>query len=222
MSRATQIKQLIFDAVTRLTATFTAATTDIITSSTHGLSNGDRVELTTTGTLPAGLELDTIYYVMVIDANTFKLSAEKVLDGNGTAVDITDTGSGTHTFTITDVGEPVMVQSYRHKQVSISTNGMGSGDTITVKCQGSSKETPPDFHKAKTADNEWDYVQIIDLEDQTAVDGDTGVSVADADDLRSFAINDDGLVWVNFQITAQTDVANTTVTVSINLANDSY
>ena len=218
--RSTQVKQLILNAVARLTATFTAATTDIITSATHGLSNGDRVELTTTDTLPAGLSLNTIYYVMVIDANTFKLSTEKVLDGNGTAVDITDTGTGTHTFTITDVGEPVLVQSYRHKTTTIATSGMGAGDTTTIKIQGSSKETPPDFHLAKSITNDWDYIQIVDLEDGSTVDGDTGVSIADANDLRKFAINVDGLTWINAQITAQTDVANTTVTVSINLFND--
>jgi len=213
-------KQLILDAVSRTTAAFTAAVTDIITDTAHGLVNGDRVELTTTDTLPAGLALNTIYYVMKIDADTFKLSADKSVDGKGTPVDITDTGTGTHTWTITDVGEPILVIDARHKQIVVSTDGMGAGDTTTVKIQGSGEQTAPDFHKAKSTSNEWDYAQDITLEDGSTVDGDTGISIADADDVIKFAVNDDGISWINAQITTQSDVGNTSVTVAINLTND--
>mgnify|MGYP001577330088 CR=1 FL=1 len=76
------------------TATFTAATTDIITSSAHGLSNEQLLIFTTSGTLPAGLSTGTPYYVISIDANTFNVSTKV----GGSAVDITDTGTGTHTW----------------------------------------------------------------------------------------------------------------------------
>ena len=77
--------------------TFTAATSDVITTSAnHGLVNDDTVVLTTTGTLPAGLALLTTYYVLATPAaNTLTLSAAK----DGSVVDITNTGSGTHTLT---------------------------------------------------------------------------------------------------------------------------
>jgi hypothetical protein len=213
-------KQYILDAVSRLTATFTAATTDIITANAHGLSNGDRVELTTTTTLPAGLSLNTIYYVMVLTANTFKLSIDSNTDGNGTPVNITDTGTGTHTWTITDVGNSIYVGDFRHKNITIATAGMGAGDSIVVKVQTSSEKDAPDFHLSKSATNEWDYAQIIDLEDGSSIDGDTGITFSDADDSRSFAINDDGANWANVIITTQSDVANTSVTATINLYND--
>lgn len=71
---------------------FTAATTDTITSIAHGLSNGDVLLLTTSGTLPAGLSTVTPYYVINAAANTFQLSATE----GGAAVDITDTGTGVH------------------------------------------------------------------------------------------------------------------------------
>jgi hypothetical protein len=77
-------------------AAFTAnATTDYITSVAHGLSNGDVVVLTTTVTLPAGLSLLTPYYVINKTTDTFQLS----LTSGGTNIDITDTGTGVHTFT---------------------------------------------------------------------------------------------------------------------------
>lgn len=81
------------------TQTFTAATTDIATKATHGLSTGARVKLTTTGTLPAGLALLTDYYLIVLDANTFKFSDTLAHAIAGTnIVDITDTGTGTHSL----------------------------------------------------------------------------------------------------------------------------
>ena len=75
-------------------ATFTAAVTDIITSAGHGLLNGTTVILTTTTTLPAGLSLSTTYYVISATADTFSLSATL----GGSAINITDTGTGTHTW----------------------------------------------------------------------------------------------------------------------------
>lgn len=72
---------------------FTVATgTDIFTASGHGLSDGDEVFVTTTGTLPAPLAVDTIYYVRDATTNTFKLAETS----GGTAINITTTGSGTN------------------------------------------------------------------------------------------------------------------------------
>lgn len=79
-------------------ANFTADdTTDVITSAGHGLNDGQAVRLTTTDTLPAGLSVDTTYYVRDADraAGTFKLAETR----SGAAVDITDAGTGTHTYT---------------------------------------------------------------------------------------------------------------------------
>lgn len=72
---------------TATNATFTAdAGSDVITSAGHNLQNGDKVVLTTTGTLPAGLSLSTGYFVRDKTTDTFKLST---LPFN-TAIDITD------------------------------------------------------------------------------------------------------------------------------------
>lgn len=76
-------------------ATFTAvAATDVITASAHGLTNGNRVLVDSTTTLPAGLSRNTVYYVISATTNTFQLS----LTSGGTTVNITDTGTGTHSF----------------------------------------------------------------------------------------------------------------------------
>jgi hypothetical protein len=65
-----------------------------IAEAAHGMANGQPIELQTTGVLPAGLALKTIYYVVEQAAGTFKLS----LTVGGAAINITAAaGGGTHT-----------------------------------------------------------------------------------------------------------------------------
>lgn len=83
--------------------TFTAdASTDICTwSSTANIPSniltGTKVRLTTTTTLPAGLSLATDYFVIVVSSSTFKLATSYANAVAGTAINITDAGTGTHT-----------------------------------------------------------------------------------------------------------------------------
>lgn len=86
-----------------MTDTFTAdAGTDVCTwtSVTDVPSNvltGTRVRLTTTTTLPAGLALATDYYFIKVSDTTFKLATSYANAVAGTAINITDAGTGTHT-----------------------------------------------------------------------------------------------------------------------------
>jgi len=76
-------------------------TDDTITIAAHGLPSGLLGRLTTTGTLPAGVTTGTDYFVIVVDASTIKL-AESLADAlAGTDIDLTDEGTGVHTFTAT-------------------------------------------------------------------------------------------------------------------------
>lgn len=71
---------------------FTAdASTDTLTATAHGRSNGDkvRVKAHAQGTLCGGLSAETEYYVINAATNTLKLS----LTAGGAAVNITDTGT---------------------------------------------------------------------------------------------------------------------------------
>ena len=76
--------------------------TDIITLDTSKLQyqSGDRVTLTTTGTLPSGLSLATNYFVIPYQRKTnprILLASTLANALAGTAIDLTDSGSGTHT-----------------------------------------------------------------------------------------------------------------------------
>lgn len=80
----------------RITIFTVNAGTDVCTMVGHGLSDTNTVTLASTGTLPAGLAADTQYFIRDATADTFKLAATS----GGTAIDITDTGTGVHTVLI--------------------------------------------------------------------------------------------------------------------------
>lgn len=79
------------------------AGTDVITATGHGRSNADIVRVKSSGTLPAGLAADTDYHVRDVSGATFKLAAT----AGGAAIDITDTGTGTHVLMTYRAGEAV-------------------------------------------------------------------------------------------------------------------
>ena len=79
--------------------TITIAAPGVITEDAHGLIRNDRVSLITTGALPTGLSVDTFYYVVYVDTNTFKLSATR----DGSAITTTGSQSGTHYYYTPDM-----------------------------------------------------------------------------------------------------------------------
>lgn len=89
--------------------TFTANTNDTLTSNGHGFVTGKGpVVLTTSGTLPAGLALATPYWPIRIDANTFYLARTREQAADSVRIDVTDTGSGTHTATYAADGSAML------------------------------------------------------------------------------------------------------------------
>lgn len=84
----------IYILSTSSTGTMTVdATTNICTVTGHWYSSWDVVIISTSGSVPWWLTARKRYYVSVIDANTFYLRDAQ----NGSNIDITSTGSGTHT-----------------------------------------------------------------------------------------------------------------------------
>jgi hypothetical protein len=185
----------IFSSDSVLQAEFTAATNDIITSAAHGLLEGDLIWVASGTTLPAGLSASTDYYVISPTTDTFKVSTTR----GGTAVDITDTGTGTHTYYLK--GKSILVRDFRHNVVAVD---FSSTPTMTIKFQGSNQLAAPDFNAAQAATNSWDYIEVVDLESGSAIDGDTGVACAGTADHRVFELNTNGINWVSVIITSWT------------------
>lgn len=88
---------------------------------------GDRVQVTTTDTLPSGISAATNYYVIPYqrkDNVRIKLAASLDDAMDNVAIDITDTGTGTHT--ITKNAEPVGASTVKASGKSVF--GAGSTD----------------------------------------------------------------------------------------------
>jgi hypothetical protein len=82
-------------------ATEVDPTANTVTIPSHGFTTGAKLtELTAVGTLPAGLSTGTVYYVIVVDANTIKFATTQANALAGTAVDITGYGATTTVSTL--------------------------------------------------------------------------------------------------------------------------
>ena len=109
--------------------TFTAAGTDIVTITGHGLNTGDGPFRTTNsgGALPAGLAVATDYWWIKLTADTGKFAATRGDALTGTAVDITDAGTGTHTLSDTASTRALVSNSWLSIEVKsrrLLTNAM--------------------------------------------------------------------------------------------------
>lgn len=67
----------------------------VFTLNSHGRSNGEKIVLSTTGTLPTPLTVGTPYFIINSATNTFNVS----LTSGGPAINTTGAGSGTHSMT---------------------------------------------------------------------------------------------------------------------------
>lgn len=106
-------------------STFTAnAGTDIITCASTILAiTGVEVELSTTDTLPAGLSTSTRYYLIYQTDSTFKLASSLANALAGTAIDITDTGTGTHTLSVNTIFQPLPYDMDLVESVTVKVSG---------------------------------------------------------------------------------------------------
>lgn len=91
-------------------------------------------------------------------------------------------------------GVSINVADWRNVVFSLDTAGT---TTATIKFQGSISETLPDFDAVQSASNQWEYINVIDLEDGASIDGDVGIALAATDDHRMLEANINGLRWVN-------------------------
>lgn len=77
------------------TFTFTASGA-VLTATAHGWTDGTMLAVSSSGTLPAGLTVGVLYYVVQAATNTVKLSLTK----GGAPITTTSEGTGTHAATV--------------------------------------------------------------------------------------------------------------------------
>lgn len=99
----------------------------------------------------------------------------------------------------TGTGLAMDVAAFRHLMLEINT---ANSANFTLKVQGSLATTKPDFTASSTPTNPWTYLQVIDLADQSTVNGATGISSAGTDISRQVEVNVNGQRWLNVIVTA--------------------
>jgi len=97
----------------------------------------------------------------------------------------------------------VDVKNFRNAVLSIGTANSGN---LTVKVQWAlaKDDSDIDFTSAQGATNQWDYIEIVDLQNGTAIDWDTWFSVSGTDDTRIFELNINGLDYISLDVTDYT------------------
>lgn len=95
---------------------------DTITITNHGLQTGLGFRVTTAGTLPAPLAINTTYFVIRVDANTIQVASSYANAIAGTELDLTTTGAGvstlTYNYTLKDSAHTVYSEGYANWQIS--------------------------------------------------------------------------------------------------------
>lgn len=116
-----------------------------------------------------------------------------------------------------DTIKAIFCQDFKHAVLTIDSESSFNG---TVKFQGAQHDVSnaaPDFAAAQSASNPWEYVEVIDLEDGSAIDGDTGIGATGTDIHRQVEINTNGLRYLSARLTAR---SAGTVTVKVRLYNE--
>ena len=115
----------------------------------------------------------------------------------------------------TGIGNWINVEGFRHLTASLDFDAFAN---MTVKCVGSIgkgntsggvENDSPTPTSAQSDKNSYDFIEMIDLQSGTDIDGDTGIALAGAADHRLLNINTDGLKYVTFYITARSAGAAT-------------
>lgn len=103
------------------------------------------------------------------------------------------------------------VDDFRNVIVAVSVTGF----TGTVKFQGSIKAKQGervDFSAAATSSNPWDYVQVKELQNDSAVAGDTGVAFSAITGVTLYEVNVNALKWFGVEVSGH---AGGTVSVDV-------
>lgn len=189
MGRDVKSYTLLDAAAPRAIASSTNASPIVITTAAaHGYTTGQKVAI-------VGHAVNTNangrWVVTVTGPTTFELDGSV---GNGVGG-----ATGTHYAAF----KTAQLEDFAHAVLSLDSDGGGDA-ALTVKIAGSIQESLPNFAAPQGPDNQYEFIQIIDLQDSTEVDGDVGIVLAAADVNRMFEVNVNGLKWLTAIVTAGT------------------
>ena len=113
--------------------TISIASPGVVTLNAHGLTNGTPVFFETTGALPTGLVVRTVYYVVSAAANTFQVSAT----AGGSSINTSGAQSGTHSLYVSPYPAPASGTTFYVPDLrGRSPVGAGAGTGLTTRALG--------------------------------------------------------------------------------------
>lgn len=153
------------------TFTVTVASPAIFTAAGHGFLTGQTITFSTTGALPTGLLINTLYYVTVLTSSTFRVATSPT---SGT-VTTSGTQFGVHTFykavrpwpifkpvphTLTITGESTTISANASVQQQVAISGSdvslvwseGTGISRQLGITTKTVRIPPTIHSDLTLD----------------------------------------------------------------------
>lgn len=156
-SVTTITSQSMTNTISSVTNTITNVDTtdDYVDHTFYALQPYTRVRLTTTTTLPAGLSTGTDYYIIKVSDTRCKFASSYANAVAGTAIDITTTGTGTHTINTilprytNGAGVQAFMWNTNSTAMGAATPNLSIG--YTNSAQTGSRATPATLPQGKTA-----------------------------------------------------------------------
>ena len=192
----------LYDAVTPVAVTSsTDATPIVVTASSHGFTNGQRVLIYGHTT---NIAANGIFKVVAVTTNTFALVDEI------TGANVAGSGSGAGSSGLVLLAPPVIhCSDFRNIVLQLGTSGTA---TTTLKIAGSIGKTPasasgaravfPNFGATVSPSNPYSFLQSINLDTAAAVNGATGLVVGGSDVNLMCEVNVNAMVYLTvFPIT---------------------
>lgn len=178
----------------------------ITTSSSHGYSTGDFVQIFghTTNVAANG-----IYKITVLTATTFSLQ------NLNTGANIAGSGGGDGSGGVVVTAPKIaMSGDFDSAVIEVGTSGTATMTLKVVASQGvvGQAETQhgdtPNFGATQSATNPWDYVQLVQLSDNDSIDGSTGVVISASDLVgKLYEVNINKVKYLTALITSWTQGA---------------
>jgi hypothetical protein len=181
MSRDVKSYTLFDAAAPRAIASSTnASPIEVTMAAPHGYTTGDKV--TISGHL-VNTNANGSWTATVTGTTTLELDGSV---GNGI---------GGATGTLTPRSKIILCSDFRDAVLAFNSDGGGDA-AMTIQVVGSIQKAVPDFALPQSPSNQYDFIQIVDMEDSSTLDGDVGVVLAAADVNRMFEVNVNGLQWL--------------------------
>jgi hypothetical protein len=114
------VKSKVGSIALSIDAAQVANATEIFTSVAHGLTTADRILVAEDGTLPTGITAIQ-YWIIIVDEDSFQLATTRANALAGTAVTISDDGTGANSYDLVEEIDGLDKQHVELKATAVGT-----------------------------------------------------------------------------------------------------